>query len=144
MQPITRTVLRVELTISPDFQFDPKIHGAAEPFHILVEDVDQEHILHSELFLIKAKFAEDDHTLSFTVPIFDPLPPQYYIRAVSDRWLGAETTLPVSFRQVAAAPTRFAQINPRCAHTDPNCPNGPSLSATAARAHRVPAAHPTR
>ena len=60
----------------------------------------QEHILHSEIFLLKAKFAEEDHTLNFTVPIFDPLPPQYYIRVVSDRWLGAETTLPVSFRQL--------------------------------------------
>ena len=100
VQPITRTVLRVELTITPDFQFEPKVHGTAEPFHVLVEDVDQEHILHHELFLLKAKFAEDDHTLSFTVPIFDPLPPQYFIRVVSDRWLGAQTTLPVSFRQL--------------------------------------------
>ena len=100
VQPITRTVLRVELTITPDFQFEPKVHGTAEPFHVLVEDVDQEHILHSELFLLKAKFAEEDHTLTFTVPIFDPLSPQYYIRVVSDRWLGAETTLPVSFRQL--------------------------------------------
>ncbi len=93
-------VLRVELTITPDFQFDPKIHGSAEPFYVLVEDVDQEHILHHELFLLKAKFAEDDHTLSFTIPIFDPLPPQYFIRVVSDRWLNAETTLPVSFRHL--------------------------------------------
>ena len=100
VQPITRTVLRVELTITPDFQFDPKVHGNAEPFLVLVEDVDQEHILHSELFLLKHKFAEDDHALTFTIPIFDPLPPQYFIRVVSDRWLGAETTLPVSFRHL--------------------------------------------
>jgi len=100
IQPITRTVLRVELTLTPDFQFEPKVHGNAEAFHVLVEDVDQEHILHAESFLLKAKFAEDDHTITFTVPIFDPLPPQYYIRLVSDRWLGAETTLPVSFRQL--------------------------------------------
>lgn len=50
-----------------------------------------QHILHYELFVLKAKFSEDDHTLSFTVPIFDPLPPQYYIRVVSDRWLGSES-----------------------------------------------------
>ena len=25
VQPITRTVLRVELTITPDFQFEPKV-----------------------------------------------------------------------------------------------------------------------
>ncbi|KAL1529400.1 hypothetical protein AB1Y20_000349 [Prymnesium parvum] len=100
VQPITRTVLRVELTITPDFQFEPKVHGTAEPFYVMVEDVDQEHILHYELFILKSKFAEDDHSLSFTIPIFDPLPPQYFIRVVSDRWLCAETTLPVSFRHL--------------------------------------------
>ncbi|EOD12464.1 hypothetical protein EMIHUDRAFT_422149 [Emiliania huxleyi CCMP1516] len=100
VQPITRTVLRVELTITPDFQFEPKVHGTAEPFYVLVEDVDQEHVLHSELFLLKAKFAEDDHSLTFTIPIYDPLPPQYFVRVVSDRWLGCEATLPISFRHL--------------------------------------------
>jgi pre-mRNA-splicing helicase BRR2 len=76
------------------------VHGTAEPFHVLVEDVDQEHILHSELWLLKAKFAEDDHSLTFTIPIHDPLPPQYFVRVVSDRWLGCETTLPISFRHL--------------------------------------------
>ena len=100
VQPITRTVLRVELTITPDFQFEPKVHGSAQLFYVLVEDVDQETILHHEVFILKQKFAEDDHTINFTVPIFDPLPPQYFIRVVSDSWLGAETTLPVSFRHL--------------------------------------------
>jgi pre-mRNA-splicing helicase BRR2 len=52
------------------------VHGTAEPFYVIVEDVDQEHILHYELFILKKKFAEDDHSISFTIPIFDPLPPQ--------------------------------------------------------------------
>lgn len=25
------------------------------------------------------------------VPVFDPLPPLYFVRVVSDRWLGSET-----------------------------------------------------
>ncbi|KAJ1627390.1 Sec63 Brl domain-containing protein [Pavlovales sp. CCMP2436] len=100
VQPITRTVLRVELTITPDFEFDVRTHGGAEQFHILVEDVDGEGILHHELFVLKARFAQDEHVLTFTVPISDPLPPQYFIRAVSDRWLGAETVLPISFRHL--------------------------------------------
>jgi pre-mRNA-splicing helicase BRR2 len=100
VQPITRTVLRVELTITPDFQFEPKVHGNAQSFYVLVEDVDQEQVLHHEVFILKAKFAEDDHTITFTIPIADPLPPQYFIRVVSDSWLGAETTLPVSFRHL--------------------------------------------
>lgn len=34
------------------------------------------------------------------IPVFDPLPPLDFIRLVSDRWLGSETLLPVSFRHV--------------------------------------------
>ena len=55
---------------------------------IFVEDVDSEIILHHEYFLLKSKFASDEHTLKFFVPVFEPLPPQYFIRIVSDKWLG--------------------------------------------------------
>lgn len=51
-----------------------------EPFWIVVEDSDSEFILHHEYWLLKKNFAEDDHTVSFTVPIQEPLPPQYFIR----------------------------------------------------------------
>ena len=51
-----------------------------EPFWILVEDSDSEFILHHEHFLLKKQFLEEDHTVAFTVPISEPLPPQYFIR----------------------------------------------------------------
>lgn len=49
---------------------------------------------------IRRKFAEDDHIVKMFVPVFEPLPPLYYVRVVSDRWLGSETVLPVSFRHL--------------------------------------------
>ncbi|XP_070541263.1 U5 small nuclear ribonucleoprotein 200 kDa helicase-like [Ptychodera flava] len=100
IQPITRSTLRVELTITPDFQWDEKVHGNSEAFWILVEDVDSEIILHHEYFLLKSKFAQDEHVVKFFVPVFEPLPPQYFIRVVSDRWIASETQLPVSFRHL--------------------------------------------
>ncbi|KAF3549948.1 hypothetical protein DY000_02009797, partial [Brassica cretica] len=100
VQPITRTVLRVELTITPDFQWDEKIHKYVESFWITVEDNDCEKILHHECFLLKKQYISEDHTLTFTVPIFEPLPPQYFVRVVSDKWLGSQTVLPVSFRHL--------------------------------------------
>ncbi len=36
VQPITRNVLKVELTITPDFQWDGKIHGSAEMFQVRI------------------------------------------------------------------------------------------------------------
>lgn len=71
-----------------------------EPWWILVEDGDQEIILHSEYFLLKQQYRDQDATVSFTVPLQDPLPPQYFIRVISDKWIGAESTLPVSFREL--------------------------------------------
>lgn len=97
VQPITRNMLKIDLTIRPDFAFVEQYHGAAEAFWVLVEDVNGEKILHHEYFLLKAKYVDDDHYLTFTVPLYEPLPPQYFIRVVSDRWLGSEAVLPVSF-----------------------------------------------
>ncbi|XP_033132908.1 DExH-box ATP-dependent RNA helicase DExH12-like [Brassica rapa] len=117
VQPITRTVLRVELTITPDFQWDEKIHKYVEPFWITVEDNDCEKILHRECFLLKKQYISEDHTLTFTVPIFEPLPPQYFVRVVSDKWLGSQTVLPVSFRHLVLPekhppPTELLDLQP--------------------------------
>jgi pre-mRNA-splicing helicase BRR2 len=43
----------VELTVTPDFKWDDKIHGKSEGFWIFVEDVNGEIILHHEYFLLK-------------------------------------------------------------------------------------------
>ena len=45
------------------------------------------------------------------VPLFEPFPPQYFIRVVSDRWIRAETVLPVSFRHLIL-PDRFPAATP--------------------------------
>ncbi|KAI8036698.1 hypothetical protein M5D96_010499 [Drosophila gunungcola] len=117
IQPITRGTLRVELTITPDFQWDEKVHGASEGFWVLIEDVDSELILHHEFFLLKQKYSQDEHQLKFFVPVFEPLPPQYFLRIVSDRWIGAETQLPVSFRHLILPeknmpPTELLDLQP--------------------------------
>jgi pre-mRNA-splicing helicase BRR2 len=117
VQPITRSVLKVDLTLTPDFQWDEKYHGYVESFWVIVEDNDGENILHHEYFLLKMQYVEEDHNLSFTVPIYEPLPPQYFVRVVSDRWLGSETVLPVSFRHLIlpekyAPPTELLDLQP--------------------------------
>ncbi|KFK37089.1 hypothetical protein AALP_AA4G211800 [Arabis alpina] len=117
VQPISRSVLQVELTVTPDFQWDDKVHGYVEPFWIIVEDNDGEKILHHEYFLLKKQHIDKDHTLSFTVPISEPLPPQYFIRVVSDKWLGSPTVLPVSFRYLILPekyppPTELLDLQP--------------------------------
>ena len=107
----------MELTLTPDFQWDEKVHGNSEAFWIMIEDVDSEIILHHEFFLLKKKFCEDEHVIKFFVPVFEPLPPLYFIRVVSDRWIASETQLPVSFRHLILPeknppPTELLDLQP--------------------------------
>ncbi|XP_022081843.1 activating signal cointegrator 1 complex subunit 3-like [Acanthaster planci] len=103
IQPITRTILRVRLTITPAFRWSDRVHGtASESWWIWVEDPDNNHIYHSEYFLLHKKqvLSREPQGLVFTIPIFEPLPSQYYIKAMSDRWLGSETIFPISFQHL--------------------------------------------
>ena len=103
IQPITRSVLRVRLTITPQFTWNDKAHGSScEPWWIWVEDAENDHIYHSEYFLMMKKqvVLGESQDLVFTIPIFDPLPPQYMVQAVSDRWLGAKTVVALSFKHL--------------------------------------------
>ncbi|XP_035275988.1 activating signal cointegrator 1 complex subunit 3 [Anguilla anguilla] len=103
IQPITRTVLRVRLTITPDFRWNDQVHGSVgEPWWLWVEDPVNDHIYHSEYFLLQKKqvVTDEQQQLVFTIPIFEPMPSQYYIRAVSDRWLGSEAVCIINFQHL--------------------------------------------
>lgn len=93
-----------------------------------MEDPLNDHIYHSEYFLLQKKQVSllgllsqrdalqrrhDDWCLFphqvvtgepqnvvFTIPIFEPLPSQYYIKVVSDRWLGAEAVCIINFQNL--------------------------------------------
>ncbi|XP_034729365.1 activating signal cointegrator 1 complex subunit 3 [Etheostoma cragini] len=103
IQPITRTVLRVRLIVTPDFRWNDQVHGSVgEPWWLWVEDPINDHIYHSEYLLLQKKqvVTEEPQHIVFTIPIFEPLPSQYYIKAVSDRWLGAEAVCIINFQNL--------------------------------------------
>ena len=106
IQPITRSMLRVELTVTPAFQFDVDVHGFSQLFHIVVEDVNGETILHHEMFSIKNRDSSEEHVFVFSVTILEPLQPAYFIRVLADRWLHSEVVLPLSF-STTILPAKF-------------------------------------
>ncbi|KIX02460.1 uncharacterized protein Z518_08401 [Rhinocladiella mackenziei CBS 650.93] len=114
VQPMTRSMLHVELTITPNFVWDDALHGNAESFWIVVEDCDGEEILFHDQFILRREFATGDmteHLVDFTVPISEPIPPNYFITVVSDRWMHSETRVPVSFQKLIL-PERFPPHTP--------------------------------
>lgn len=114
VQPMTRSMLRVELTITPNFVWDDALHGTAENFWILVEDCDGEEVLFHDQFVLRREFATsemNEHLVDFTVPITEPVPPNYFISLISDRWMHAETKLAVSFDRLIL-PARFPPHTP--------------------------------
>lgn len=107
-----------------DFVFNERVHGSTEPFWIWVEDAENVEILHSEYFLLTRKAALETQTLTFTIPIprssstVDELPSQIYVRAVSDKWIGSESKVAVSFKHLIlptlqrAPHTELLNLNP--------------------------------
>ena len=98
--PLNRDVLRIRLLIYPEFTWNDRHHGTSESYWIWVENSETSEIYHHEYFILSRKKLYDDHELNFTIPLSDPLPTQIYVRAISDRWLGAETVEPVSFQHL--------------------------------------------
>ncbi|KAF7524035.1 hypothetical protein G7054_g11547 [Neopestalotiopsis clavispora] len=98
--PLNRDVLRIKLYLTPEFKWNDHIHGTTESFYIWVENSETSEIYHHEFFILSRRKLYDDHELNFTIPLSDPLPTQIYVRAVSDKWLGAETVTPVSFQHL--------------------------------------------
>lgn len=114
VQPITRSMLRVELTITPNFEWEEALHGTAESFWVMVEDCDGEDILFHDIFLLRRGYVQsemNEHIVEFTVSITEPMPPNYFITVVSDRWLQSETKLAVSFDKLVL-PEKFPAHTP--------------------------------
>ncbi|GLG93341.1 Putative activating signal cointegrator 1 complex subunit 3 B [Gryllus bimaculatus] len=103
LQPITRTVLRIRLSITANFTWNDRVHGkTSENFWVWVEDPDSNFLYHHEYFLLTRKqvIKREVQELVMTIPLTEPLPSQYYVRATSDRWLGPCTSYPLTFQHL--------------------------------------------
>lgn len=117
VQSITPSLLRFELDIIPEWKWDAKIHHSTEQFLLLVEDTNGEKILYSDTFLVKRNYVNEEHLLDFTVSIDSPLPPNYFVTLISEKWLHCEYRIPVVFNHLRLpkkfpAPTQLLDLHP--------------------------------
>ena len=100
VHPITRSVLRFKIEIVPIFEWDGRWHGPTLSFWLWIEDGTNQRIYHHEHITLKKRNHPDPLSLSVFIPAFEPLPPQYFVRVVSDSWVGSEATTAVSFKHL--------------------------------------------
>ncbi|KAK9464687.1 Sec63 Brl domain-containing protein [Lipomyces arxii] len=100
VSPIVRNILRVHLHITPAFKWNDHVNGNAEQFWIWVEDSVKSEVLHSAKFILTRKHVSEVHEMDFFIPLEDPLPPQIFVRAVSNTWADPGTVTAISFQHL--------------------------------------------
>ncbi|CAG7848419.1 Putative helicase mug81; AltName: Full=Meiotically up-regulated gene 81 protein [Serendipita indica DSM 11827] len=87
LRPLSHELLLINIDMERGFEWSSKIHGSGEPFWVWVED-DSGFILQ----LTRVSFTQNTKHLPivFIIPVPQPLPPSVILRAISDRWIGAE------------------------------------------------------
>jgi len=88
VHPITKGTLRFHIDINPVFNWNGKYHGGAEGFWLWIEDNENNRTYHNEFILFSRRNHPESTTLEVIVPVFNPMPQQYFIRIVSDSWVG--------------------------------------------------------
>ncbi len=100
VQPVTKSILRFSVTLTPAFSWNPRWHGGAEGFWMWIEDSSNSRIYHQEYVLFSRRTHPDPMHLELTIPAFSSMPSQYFVRVASDSWVGSELLLPVSFEHI--------------------------------------------
>lgn len=111
LQPITPSLLQVDLNITPHWKWDVSLHGFTESFILLLEDCDGERILHVDRFVVHKDYINQTHSRTFTVPIFEIEQPNYFISLVSEKWLFCETRVPAILSNITV-PQKFPITTP--------------------------------
>lgn len=94
-QPITPSLLRVQIEIVPQWNWNSNVHNHNENFLMLVEDSNGTKILHIDKFTVGKRYLGKEHFLEFFIPILDPLQPTYFVSFISERWLQSEWRIPI-------------------------------------------------
>lgn len=95
IKPVSKNGLQVDISIIPAFSWNEKYHGHSERFWLLIEDVNQEVLLHQEIVHVRKHLSSDRIRVSCYIPYLTPVHPFYYLRIFPDRWFGCDQHLPL-------------------------------------------------
>ncbi|ODV87149.1 hypothetical protein CANARDRAFT_174242 [[Candida] arabinofermentans NRRL YB-2248] len=95
IQPITSTLVKIEVEVLPQWVWDTSIHGYSQSFKMIIEDCDSEKILHIDTLVVMKEYVNQPHIIDCVVPLFDTTQPNYFVSFISDSWLHCETKDPI-------------------------------------------------
>lgn len=99
LRPLGFDVLKIAVIVTRTFNWNPRVHGSAEPFWLWAEDHDNITILQLSHLLFRQ--ATESLGVDFVIPIPDGIPPpSMTIRFVSDKWIGAEGEVSVPLQSI--------------------------------------------
>lgn len=98
VQPVTRDVLRFQIELSPDFEWQGRWHGSAVFFWLWIQDAQSDSIHHQEQIMFSRKNYPESVYLDLFIPALQGVSTQYLLRVVSDSWVGVEVVHEVSLR----------------------------------------------
>lgn len=107
LRPLGSDVLKIAVRVHKSFNWNTKLHGSAEPFLLWIEDGDGATI--RQLFHLLFRPATEVINVDFVISIPDGMPPtSMTLRYVSDRWIGAESEVSVSFESLLMPPASLS------------------------------------
>lgn len=99
-QPITPSLLRIEVSVVPEWNWNAKIHGNSESFLVLVEDCNGDLILYYDQLTITKKYANKEHIVEFTLPFLEPIQPNYFVNFINTKWLHSDWKIPLMLTDI--------------------------------------------
>lgn len=118
-QPITPSLLNVQVGILPHWIWDFNIHGRAESCLLIVEDLAGDNILYSETLIIRPDDMNNEIAIDFSLQLSSAqqkkLPPNLFLSIISEKWLQCEEQIPIRLGDVIIpkkfpAPTQLADV----------------------------------
>lgn len=96
-QPISDEMLRCLVEITPEWEWNRKLHGPAELFLMIVSDCDGERILFEDLIRVTPYHLQHGLSIDFTVSFkeFATLGPSFFVTIVSQKWIHSVWKAPV-------------------------------------------------
>jgi antiviral helicase SLH1 len=98
LRPLASDLLEVGIDLERKWEWNEKMHGSSEPFWVWIEDADGINILQWVSVLLRPSTAALH--LDFIIPVRANRPPFVSIKSCSDRWMGAENAIQVSFEHL--------------------------------------------